>query len=207
MIQFITKLFLCFLILSSCTKDRDINTSQNPISTSGDFYILSIWDFNQETSKKGLLEPVFSFDFATLHIESSQWDVTDGTILNSFDETPAGNSLRVRNPSEYLDIKFSTKGYGDINISYASMRTNNGSKKQKISYSIDGLNFSQFGLQPLFFEPITEWSLYEINMQTIPSIFDRDSIIVRISFLDGNTGESGNNRFDNIIIKGRKLSN
>lgn len=199
---------LCFLlILSSCTKDRDITATQNPIATEGDYFVLHIWDFNQESSAEGLLEPAFTFDFARLNVQASRWDESEGTDLNSFENALAGNSLRVRNPSQHMDIQFSTKGYGDIRISYACMRTNSGAKTQKISYANDGVNYSDFGLQELMFEPSTDWLRFEINMETVPAISNKNAVSVRIAFSDGNTGDSGNNRFDNIRIEGRKLSN
>lgn len=201
----IIRVIIFSFILFSCTNDRDLNVG-TVISTSGDYDILHIWDFNQGTSMDGLLICSFSYDFGVLDIESSSWDVSDGTLLNSFGDI-AGNSLRIRNPSEYMDIRFSTKGYGDINISYACMRTNNGSRTQMISYSNDGFNFSQLGLNTKIYEPLLDWDIFEITMDNIPSAFNEDLIIVRISFLDGNSGSSGNNRFDNIIIKGRKISN
>jgi hypothetical protein len=201
-------LILCsVLVISSCTKDRDTDVTLNPIATEGDYFVLHIWDFNQESSPEGLLEPAFSFDFARLNIQASRWDEVDGTDINSFDNSTSGNALRVRNPSEYMDIQFSTKGYGDIRISYACMRTGSGAKTQIVSYANDGVNFSDYSLQDSMFEILEDWHRFEINMQNIPALSNKDLVVVRIAFADGNAGSSGNNRFDNIRIEGRKLSN
>lgn len=192
------------LLFTACTKDREFN----PISTEGEFDILHVWDFNQNSSPEGLLEPFLSYDFARLNIQTdSTWDDAGGTDLNAFENVTAGRSLRIRNPSYHLDIQFSTKGYGDIRISYATMRTNSGAKSQFISYANDGLNFSDFGLQDVLIEPLEDWQRFEINFETVPAIANKDLVVVRISFADGNISKSGNNRFDNIIIEGRKLSN
>ncbi|MCC5918824.1 MAG: hypothetical protein JJU02_16005 [Cryomorphaceae bacterium] len=75
-----------------------------------------------------------------------------------------------------------------------------------MSYSTDGVNFSSYGIQNFVLEPDTDWKRFEIDLKTVPALANIPMAYFRITFTDGNTGESGNNRFDNIIVEGRKLS-
>ncbi|TVQ79927.1 MAG: hypothetical protein EA358_02770 [Flavobacteriales bacterium] len=207
--NFFYVILIALTAFSSCTKDRDTDISFTPIATEGPYVRLHVWDFNQDRSKEGLLEPAVSFDFARLAIQASDWDGAEGTLVNianEIDSVPPGNALRVRNPSQYMDIMFSTMGYGSIRVSYAGMRTNNGAKSQQISFSTDGVNFSSYGIQNFVIEPDTDWRRFEIDLNTVPAIANVSIAYLRITFADGNNGDSGNNRFDNIIVEGRKLS-
>lgn len=62
--------------------------------------------------------------------------VDEGTLLNAIEDTPAGNALRVRNPSDlrFLHMTLPVGGFENIRLSYACLRTNNGATEQQLQY-------------------------------------------------------------------------
>ncbi|MCC5931286.1 MAG: CotH kinase family protein [Cyclobacteriaceae bacterium] len=129
--------------------------------------------------------------------------VADGTLLNAVDDTPEGNALRVRNPSDtrFLHLKLPVAGFENIRLSYACLRTNNGATEQQLQYrtSADG-EWQDFGPLQLIEE---NYKLFSYDFSSIEAINDNSQFEVRIAFGGENaSGSSGNNRFDNMLVQG-----
>jgi len=128
--------------------------------------------------------------------------VKEGTELNALEGDVAGNALRVRNPSNnrYLDFEISTKNYEDIKISYAVTRTSKGSEKQRISYKTSSTGSWTLLKNILITE---QYQLIDLDLSDKKNVSDNEDFMLRIGFTgDGAKNDSGNNRFDNIIVSG-----
>ncbi len=133
-------------------------------------------------------------------------DRVAGSALNARLDEPAGQGLRVRNPSENreLRIPLPTTGFENVVLTYAATRTNNGMLQQAISYTTDGLTFTNAGLIPdtitLSLEP--EYTLYTFDFSSVAAANNNPDFAVRIRFVGNNSGTSGNNRIDNVALEG-----
>ena len=128
----------------------------------------------------------------------------NGSTLNAHQDQGPGRCARVRNPSEDRTLVFDlpTGGYKDIKFTYAVMRTNNGQLRNLLSYSIDGETFTQEGLDQEVFEMNTDFDIVHLDFTDIPEVNNNPNFKVQIAF-DGNTTNlNGNNRYDNITLKG-----
>ncbi len=130
-------------------------------------------------------------------------DRVEGTTLNAWADTPSAFGLRVRNPSDdrTLLIQAPSMNYTGLVLSYALHRTTNGAREQRLLYSVDGgrswnaLNHS-FGVG-------TEFTQRRFDLSDIPEADNNPGLQFRILFLGGEaSGDTGNNRFDNIRLDG-----
>ncbi len=200
-------LTICLIVLglTNCTKDREFDDIQ--LSINGDLSVLHHWHFNNAIDINDLLVADYSVDFAFIEVEAIRWDEDDdGTELNLLDGFEAGNVLRIRNPSQHIDLVFPTIGYESIFLSFATRRTNNGAQKQHISYAIDGNSFTEMGIEEVTKDIQTEWHVHTFDLSHLPSFNNRNEVRIRIRFSEGNNGDSGNNRFDNISILGSPIT-
>ena len=119
-----------------------------------------------------------------------------------------GAVLRLRNPSSgrALVIKAPSSGYKDIQLTYATARTNNGPTHQSLYYSVnDGAdwqmaeNFNEVVLLP-------GWGARVFNFSGFAQVNNNANLQFKILLTGENTeNTSGNNRFDNISIRGTAL--
>lgn len=133
--------------------------------------------------------------------------VDTGSDINLHLSQPAGRAVRVRNPSEGRSLVFDmpTSGYKDIKFAYAVERTNQGMLKNIISYSIDGTQFSQANLSQVEFDITPGYDLVFIDFTDIPAVNNNPNFRIRIQFIGNTQTSSGNNRFDNISLKGIQI--
>lgn len=131
-----------------------------------------------------------------------------GSLINLHMGELPGKSARVRNPSDGRTVEFlvPTTGYKDIKFAYAVQRTNNGQLANNLAYSLDGINFTQNGMTVTTFPVSTEFSLVSLNFTGIPGVNNNAKFKVRVTFQGNTSGESGNNRFDNVTVKGTPIN-
>ncbi len=127
-----------------------------------------------------------------------------GSDLNLHFNQASGKSARVRNPSDGRSLVFDlpTTGYKDIKFAYAVQRTNQGQLINNVSYSTDGTNFTQANMSQTAFNVGTDFSLVDIDFSSIIAVNNNPNFKVKITFEGNTTGTNGNNRFDNITLKG-----
>jgi len=133
-------------------------------------------------------------------------NVSDGTELNALPSILAGDALRVRNPSNTrkLVLTVPTQTFEDIRLSFAVKRTSSGATQQQLVYRGDeNQAWKQMGA-PL---TITEdYELVNVSFSDIPEAENNPNFEIGIEFLGDNAaGSSGNNRFDNLIVRGRVI--
>lgn len=128
----------------------------------------------------------------------------EGTLLNVQLSVLAGQGARVRNRAEGRTLIFNmpTTGYSDMVFQYAVQRSGSGMLNNIVSYSEDGTNYISTGLTQSVF-PISEaYDLVTVDMAGIPQVNNNPNFHVRISFSGNTELENGNNRYDNITLKG-----
>lgn len=153
--------------------------------------------------------------------DDSAWiDNVAGTTLNAQQGAAAGNSLRVRNPSDAMELRIymPTTNYQNISVSYAleTSSTGSGQGTEAFDYSVDsGVTWKTSALtvngvtadtlnvaQTLY----TNFALVTIGFGSDTTVNNTTKLVLRIKFTKQNTGTSGNNRFDNLAVTGNILS-
>jgi len=125
-----------------------------------------------------------------------------GSTSNAELGDAAGGCLAVRGTVDNGNgIVFSipTTGYTDINLSYATQRTSTGYSSQEIQYSTDGTNFISF--QTFTTEIQTSFSTLSVDFTSISAANNNANFKIKIVF-SGAASATGNNRLDNVKIKG-----
>ena len=141
-------------------------------------------------------------------------NVAPGDTGNARLGAPGSNALRVRNPSDSMEMRFyiSTLGYQDIHISYAlqSSSTTSGQLVEYFDISSDSGKTWQYGYTSLDVTQDkyqgTNWGLVQLNFSGDTTINNNPNFVFQIRFSGNTTGTSGNNRFDNICVEGTKMA-
>jgi hypothetical protein len=133
-----------------------------------------------------------------------------GTSNNARQGDIAGQALSLQggtgnaNNGRNLTFNVSTVGFSDIIVSFATQGTSTGFNSNQFQYSLDGINFVDFGAP---YTPLTAFG-------TVPLVFSLSSILglnnnpnaaFRIVF-NGATSSTGNNRIDNVVFEGSNAS-
>jgi hypothetical protein len=178
--------------------------------------LLYYWHFNDLQTVGGQISPDYMYQngglsggkaFLTYTGSGSGYmDLIDGSPINSFNNSPAGNALRVRNPSNQrvLEFQLPTSGLEYKSISFATRRTPNGATQQQISISFDaGQTWDLVGNPYVINENFT---VVSAELPERPVEADNTATLLKIEFLGAEAANSsGNNRFDNIAIFGDKV--
>jgi hypothetical protein len=70
---------------------------------------------------------------------------------------------------------------------------------------LDGITYTQAGLITTEFDIFTTFNLVQLDFTAIPGVNNNPNFKVRITFEGNTTASNGNNRFDNITLKGIPL--
>ncbi|MBX3378698.1 MAG: PEP-CTERM sorting domain-containing protein [Phycisphaeraceae bacterium] len=126
-----------------------------------------------------------------------------GTTINALGGDPSGGSLAMRagngvnsgvtNNGKWIQFNISTTGFTSaLVLTYAAQRTSTGFTDQAISYSTDGVNFTNL---------TTVTGLGSFALQTVnfgaADVYGKANLYIRMTF-DGATNQGGNNRVDNV---------
>lgn len=131
-----------------------------------------------------------------------------GSDINLYMGVGAGRGARVRNPSAIRTLVFDmpTTGFENIEFDYAVQRSGQGMLKNVIAYSLNGVNYIQTGLPQTEFDIEEDYNLVTVDLSQIPGVQNNPNFKIRISFQGNTTTSNGNNRFDNIALKGTPVS-
>ena len=176
--------------------------------------LLHYWNFNNNASIASISSATQSIipNASLTHLAggTSIIDNVGGTgqnfsvlNLNARNGDISGTHLRFNNPiGGELLFALPTTGYEDISVSFATRRSGSGAGTQIWSYSTDGTNFiAKDTISVADADPV----LRTLSYLGIPGIDDNPNFRVKVSFLQGGGGTSGNNRFDNFTIEGLSL--
>jgi hypothetical protein len=188
----------------ACTVDREFPIVTNPIENE-DYETIHYWNFNDISSSASLIAPTVSNSGnPSLTYDGTFDHVIPGSEINLRFESETGSALRLRNPSNNFVMHAPTIGYKDVVLRYAATRTGSGSQTQKISYSLDGVNFTQSGLAQNEFSIFEDiFVLIQIDFKDIVGVNNNPNFKVKIEF-DAPSAiiSNGNNRIDNLSFDG-----
>lgn len=183
--------------LASCIKDRvpEPKPSTPPVVV-GSRKLVHYWTFNGAT----LIAPDTTIGGAAITVGGTSDAVTPGTSLNTRRDTASGAALRVRNPSTTMTLQLPTTGYKQPILSFAAMRTSNGPQQNDLSYTLDGTNYINAGITPATITIGVAWTVFSVDFSAISGADNNPDFAVRLTLSNGNTGASGNDRYDNIAV-------
>ena len=207
-----TLLILLSLFLLSCTNDREIISNNVVIDPSS--VLIHYWNFNSITGTQTSVNPDLTLlpsSGAAITYPGSGAGYMDafspGYDLNSQNSEVAGSGLRARNPSDTRNLLLSlpTTGYKTIVVQFATAISSSGATTQNYSYTIDGINFITTGLGTTTINPSTDptATLVSLDFTGISGVNNNPNFKVKINFSGATaSGTSGNDRFDNVSVKG-----
>ena len=134
----------------------------------------------------------------------------DYDTVNTQMSEPAGAALRVRNPSDSMQLYFyiPTTNFNNIVLSYGceSSSATHGMLQQVFDYSVDsGLTWRTSGLSIPSDSTKTVFTRTTVSFPADTQVNNNPKLVFRITFLGNNTGTSGNNRFDNVTVMGDSI--
>jgi hypothetical protein len=133
----------------------------------------------------------------------------DHDTFNARMSVPAGWALRVRNPSDAMQLLFyvPTVHYKNILLKYAVERSNAaGMTGQQFDYSVDSaVTWRTTGLTTTTYTVRDTFGLVGISFGSDTDVNNNAKLVFRVRFVGSNTGTSGNNRFDNVTVDGDSI--
>lgn len=158
---------------------------------------------------------VFNFNDSNLVVDRGNGQLTTNfTTTDFFSGSPtnarggdaAGQALALvgnANNGNNLTLRVSTAGFTSIVVSFASQRTTTGFNNNQFQYSIDGVNFVNFGTA---FNPPTSFAaapngLFSFDLSAVGGLNNNALAAFRIVF-NGATTSAANVRIDNLIVEG-----
>lgn len=175
--------------------------------------LLYYWHFNTLQTPNDVKMVAADYSYNPLFVPSLEYTGFGSRDMDAFDEgTPmnkqlsenAGKALRVRNPAfnRYLHFPLPTQDCHQLYFEYAVHRSGNGMLRQMIEYTTDGINYSAAGLNPILVDIAEEYQVIRFDFNAIPASQNNPNFAIRLSWDGNHTGDAGNNRFDNISLKG-----
>ncbi len=145
--------------------------------------------------------------YITYHGHSEGYmDLAAGIELNNTSDVPGGSGLRVRNPSSVRELRMTapSDGFDYLELSYAVHRTNNGARWQLLQYSPD--NGKTWISIDSPFRITTDYQVKRFDVRRFGDTADNAQLMFRILFMGPESANtSGNNRFDNVALRGTVL--
>lgn len=162
---------------------------------------IAIWNFNDS-------DLVVDHGNGTL---TSNFNITNilfaaGTTTNARVGDIAGQALSLQggtsnaNNGRNITVNASTVGFSDIVVSFATQGTSTGFNSNQFQYSLDGVNFVDFGSPYI---PAAAFGAVPLifTLSGIVGLNNNPNAAFRIVF-NGATSSTGNNRIDNFVIEG-----
>jgi len=162
---------------------------------------LAIWNFNDSnlTVDHGSGTLVSNFNPANLIFAA-------GTTNNARLGHLAGQALSLQggtgtaNNGRHLTFNVSTLGFSNIVVSFATQGTGTGFDINQFQYSLDGINFVDFGLP---YAPASAFGSMPLvfSLVSIAALNNNPNAAFRILF-NGASSATGTNRLDNFVVDG-----
>lgn len=126
-----------------------------------------------------------------------------GATQNALPGFPSGGALSPQggagnsNNGMSIVMQVSTEDLQDINVSWTQRGTATGFNRREFAWSVDGSNYTVVDTDTGALG--ASWSLRSYDLSSVTEINDQANVFFRIT-LDGASNQSGNNRFDNLLI-------
>ena len=129
-----------------------------------------------------------------------------GTTNNARLGDIAGQALSLQggtstaNNGRNVTFNVSTVGFANIIVSFATQGTSTGFNSNQFQYSLDGINFIDFGSPYI---PATAFGTLPLvfSLVSIAGLNNNPNAAFRVVF-NGATSSTGTNRIDNIVVEG-----
>jgi len=162
---------------------------------------LAIWNFNDSDLNVDHGSGTLTSNFIVANLLFAA-----GTTNNARLGDIAGQALSlqggtsVANNGRNLTLAVSTVGFSNIVVSFATQGTSTGFTSNQFQYSLDGLNFIDFGPP---YTPATSFGTlpFVFSLAAIVGLNNNPNAAFRIVF-NGATSSTGNNRIDNVVVEG-----
>jgi len=162
---------------------------------------LAIWNFNDSDLNVDHGSGTLTSNFIVANLLFAA-----GTTNNARLGDIAGQALSlqggtsVANNGRNLTLAVSTVGFSNIVVSFATQGTSTGFTSNQFQYSLDGLNFIDFGPP---YTPATAFGTlpFVFSLAAIVGLNNNPNAAFRIVF-NGATSSTGNNRIDNVVVEG-----
>jgi len=168
---------------------------------------LAIWNFNDSD----LVVDHGSGNLTTNFNLTNVVFTLGGTTTNARQGDLAGQSMTLQggtstgNNGHYINLGVSTVGFSSIVVSLATQGTASGFNNNQLQYSLDGVNFVDFG--PPYIPAAAFGSVPIVfDLSSIAGLNNNPNAAFRIVF-NGATSSTGNNRLDNIVVEGQAITN
>jgi PEP-CTERM motif len=162
---------------------------------------LAVWNFNDSnlTVDHGSGTLISNFNPANLLFAA-------GTTNNARLGHPAGQALSLQagtgtaNNGRNITFNVSTLGFSNIVVSFATQGTSTGFNSNQFQYSLDGINFVDFGLP---YTPASAFGSVPLvfSLVSIAALTNNPNAAFRIIF-NGASSATGTNRIDNFVVEG-----
>ena len=200
--------------------EQNIGTSGNNrfdnVVLEGDVFveqsIVNYWHFNTADGDLDTVHADYSNGDAYILYQQidpmgdaiGRMDDVGGSDINARAGYDADRGIRPRNPSENgeLLLTLNSEGFENLKLSYASERSGSGMLKQVLYISTDGQTFAPFGDTVIV---ATSYELVEFDLSGLAAANNNPNLMAKIRFFEQNTGTSGNNRFDNVVLEGKSI--
>ena len=162
---------------------------------------IAVWNFNDSDLNvdHGSGTLISNFNVANILFAA-------GTTNNARQGDPAGQALSLQggtsnaNNGRNITFNVSTAGFTNIVFSFATQGTSTGFNSNQFQYSLDGINFVDFGAP---YTPATAFGTVPLvfSLAAVAGLNNNPNAAFRIVF-NGATSSTGNNRIDNIVVEG-----
>ncbi|MBL9173838.1 MAG: hypothetical protein JNL10_09910, partial [Verrucomicrobiales bacterium] len=184
--------------------------------------LVHAWNFNDTTSVTTLLTPSATLAGAPATMSVSpasapnysadilSSSVTDQGVFgwNRVWGDPVGAHLRINNPlTPYtLGLGIPTSGYRNIIVKYETRRSSSGAGTQQVEYTVDGTTYIPFRTVLVQDVGATgDVPVVVLDFSGVSAAENNPNFGIRIAFAQGSGGTGGNNRFDNLTVRGIAL--
>ena len=162
---------------------------------------LAVWNFNDSDLNVDHGSGTLTSNFNVVNILFAA-----GTTNNARLGDTAGQALSLQggtsnaNNGRNLTLNVSTAGFANIIVSFATQGTSTGFTSNQFQYSLDGINFTDFGSP---YTPATAFGTLPLvfSLVSIAGLNNNPNAAFRIVF-NGASSSTGNNRIDNIVVEG-----
>ena len=162
---------------------------------------LAVWNFNDSNLNVDRGSGTLTSNIIVANILFAA-----GTTTNARQGDIAGQALSLQggtgtaNNGRNLTFNVSTLGFSNIVISFATQGTSTGFNSNQFQYSLDGLNFIDFGPP---YVPLSAFGSAPVvfTLSSILGLNNNPNAAFRIIF-NGATSSTGTNRIDNFVVEG-----
>ena len=159
--------------------------------------VVHAWDFEVE---EGFTAPSWTMGDGAITVEPGpETEIVRNSPAQDF---PTAH-LRVNNPlGAVVTFALPTTGFEAVTLDFLTRRSGQGAGIQTIEFTTDGEVWHEFATYDVFNESPVPRSF---DFGGVDNSGDNPDFAVRISFARGDGGEAGNNRFDDVILRGMPL--